>query len=380
MKTVNYNQSRIKMFRRCQKQYSFRYDYSRHYGTRPTLEMVPKVHRLPLYRGTWMHALQEGLHYQWAGVEDFEITVGDAPYAITKICNTWADIHNMLTVEFEKLFEEEREDLGDLPSECERLFRAYTHFWRDDYKTYSVATLPDGEPAIEFIVEAPMDKFGLEGAHFKGKIDLLVEDDEYGGLWIWDAKWVKKIPPPDERMMSPQALMYVWALREKYDLDVRGFVFNYGRTKPPVVPRVLSRPAGMLSTAHKMDTDLQTYFTAIKQQHGKHWKRYLPYYKPKLMELRGREAMWFDRARIPTEDHRILTAVREYIATVRDIQRREKRRAYVPRSYFFNCKWNCDYHDLCVAEYQGLEIEPLVKANMRFVGERYVRMEELMNG
>jgi PD-(D/E)XK nuclease superfamily len=380
MSVTNYNQSRVKMWRRCQKQYSFRYDYAEYYGNGAGREMVPKVHRLPLYRGTWMHALQEALHHQWADDIPYTATVGDAPFAVTREVRSWKDVHAMLTDEFNKLFLEEKEDLGDLPDECERLFKSYLAFWQDDYKKYSVAEMPDGTPAIELMVEAPLKKFGLKNAQFKGKIDLVVEDDEYEGLWIWDAKWVGKIPPPDERMMSPQALLYVWALREMYDLDVRGFLFNYGRTKPPAIPRVLKRPPGMLSVAHKMDTDLRTYFEAIKQQHGANWKKYMPYYKPKLRELKGREALWFDRQRIPVEDDRILRTVREYCASIYNIQDRETRREYVPRSYFFNCRYGCDYHDLCVSEYQGLDIQPLVKANMRFVGERYVGKEDLLSG
>jgi hypothetical protein len=341
--------------------------------------MIPLAKRLPLYRGTWMHALQEGLHHQWAGIEEFTIMVGEGKKALEVECGTWMDVHEGLTHSFNLLFEEEREELGDLPGECERLFKSYLRFWSEDQDTYSVAELPDGTPAIEFIVEAPLNKFGLEGAAFKGKVDLLVEDDEYEGLWIWDAKWVKSIPAPDERMLSPQAPLYVWGLREKYDLDVRGFVFNYGRTKPPAIPRVLKRPAGMLSTAHKMDTDLYTYMQAIKNTHGKNWRKYLPYYEDKLEELKGRDGMWFRRERIPMDDDRILRAVKEYVATVRDIQRRETRRDYVPRSYFYNCKFNCEFHDICAAEFQGLEIEPLIKNGFEFVGERYTREGDLLN-
>jgi len=369
---VNYNQSRIKQFRRCQKQYSFRYDYHRYY---PELagkgrEMVPKVHKLPLYRGTWMHALQETLHHQWAGLVPFQIQVGDGHNSLREEVETWQDTQELFTYAFNELFEEEREDLGDLPDETERLFRSYLRFWKQDRDLYTVAQLPNGQPAIELIVQASLKEFGLPG-NFKGKIDLVVEDDEYEGLWIWDAKWVKSIPVPDERMMSPQALLYVWALRKALDMDVRGFVYNYARTKPPAVPRVLKRPAGMLSTASKMDTDVYTYLTAIKETHGKEWKNYLPYYKPKLDELRGREALWFDRARIPVENDRILRGVREYLASVTDIRRREKRRDYTPRTYNYSCKWSCEYHNLCTAEFQGLEIEPLIKSSMQFVGERY---------
>jgi hypothetical protein len=373
MTVVNYNQSRIKQFRRCQRQYSFRYDYAKFYpelaGKGKKLEMVPMRKRLPLYRGTWMHALQQALHYQWAGIDKFLITVGDGKNKIDVVAESWRDVHEAMTKVFESLFLEERDELGDLPAECERMFKAYLRFWKDDQDNYSVATLPNGKPAIEFLVAASLEKFGLKDAAFKGRLDTLVEDEEYGGYWIWDAKWVKKVPGTDERMLSPQAPLYVWGLREMYDLDVRGFVFNYGRTKPPAIPRVLKN--GTLSVARKMDTDQYTYLRAIKEAHGDKWRRYLPYYKPKLLELKGREGSWFRRERIPIDDERILLSVKEYVATIKDIQRRETRRDYIPRSYFYNCRINCDYHEPCAAEFLGLDIEPLLKAGYQFEGERY---------
>jgi hypothetical protein len=85
--------------------------------------------------------------------------------------------------------------------------------------------------------------------------------------------------------------------------------------------------------------------------------------------LKGREGNWFRRERIPVEDERIARGLAEYEASVRDIQRREKEAS--PRTYQYNCKFGCDYHDLCCAEFQGLDITPLVKANMMFTGERY---------
>jgi PD-(D/E)XK nuclease superfamily len=377
MSILNVSQSRVKQFRRCQKQYSFRYDYPVLYGGKAKQEMVPLRKKLPLYRGSWMHALQEALHHQWAGATPFEFVFGEGRQAIKAEVETWQDVQELLTQAFESMFDEEKEDLGDLAFDTERMFKRYLKFWDEDQETYSVAELPDGSPAIEFLVESPLTKFGLKDVAFKGKIDLLVEDDEYGGLWIWDGKWMKNIPAPDERMMSPQAPLYVWGLREKYGLDVRGFVYNYARSKPPSIPHVLKN--GTLSIAKKIDTDQRTFLQAIKDTHGKNWKRYIPYYKPKLLDLKGRERFWFDRARIPVDDDLILRAVREYVATVRDIQTREKRREYVPRSYFYNCKFGCDYHGICVAEYQGLEIEPMVEAQYQMVGERYEE-EDLLSG
>jgi hypothetical protein len=345
------------MFRRCQRQYSFRYDTAGILGLDPTLEMVPRVHKVQLERGTWIHKLLEAHNREWAGI--------GGP--------SWRRVHKQLTTDFEGLFEEEREELGDLPNECERIFRGYLRNWRGSRDRYTVAELPSGDPAIEFVVEASLERWGIEDP-FKGQIDLLVEDHDLGGLWVWDHKSVKNIPSDDERMMSPQNCMYVWALR-KMGIDVRGFVYNYLRTKPPSMPRVLKRntqygPAGTLSQAARMDTDYYTYLQCIKDAHGEHWREWAQrVYKAKLIQLRERDWMWYRQVPIPVEDEKIRQALAEFLTTVRDIERRSKK--YPPRSYFYSCRWGCDYHLPCTAAFAGLDIANIIKEDYTFDDERY---------
>lgn len=344
-------------------------------GLSPKREMVPLKKKLPLYKGSWMHALQEALHKEWAGLDTFIVEFGEGKNRLKIEAETWRDVQEELTKQFNGIFEEERDELGDLPGDCERLFKAYLRFWKEDRDTFEVAILPNGEPAVEFVIEVDLEPFGVKGK-FKGRLDLMVVDNEYGGNWIWDAKWMKTIPPPDERMMSPQNPLYVWGAEKTYDIDIRGFVYNYGRSKAPTVPNVLNK--GTLSLAKKIDTDQATFLQAIRDCHGKDYRRWLPYYKSKLLDLRGREARWFDRQRIPVESARQLKTLREFVASVRDIQRRETRPDYIPRTYLYNCARQCDYHGPCVAEYQGLNIEPLIKAGYHFEDERYGREEDLM--
>ena len=356
-----YNQSRVKMFRRCQRQYSFRYDMASILGLDPKQEMVPKIKKVQLERGTWMHKLLEAHNREWAGVK----TKG------------WKKVHKKLTEAFDGLFEEEKEVYGDLPNECERLFRNYLRAWREDIGRYTVARLHDGSPAIEFVVEASLDRWSIRDP-FKGQIDLLVEDADLGGLWIWDHKNVKNIPTDDERMRSPQNCMYVWALR-KQGYDIRGFVYNYLRTKPPTVPRVLRRntqygPAGTLSQAARMDTDYYTYVEAIKETHGENWQEWAKrVYRGKLIQLRERQWMWYRRIPIPVEDEKIKQALGEFLTTVKDIERRALK--YPPRSYTYSCRWGCEYHDVCTASFAGLDISDMVKQDFTFDDERYAEAD-----
>lgn len=343
---ANFSQSKIKSFRRCQKQYSFRADYAPY-----EMELVAKYPSLPLKIGGWLHKLQEAYHREWAGLDA-----------------SWEDVHADLAVQFGNLFDEEKERYGDLPDEAYRLFRAYTRHWekRGDADRYTVATLEDGSPAVEFITETPLSSSGKH--MFKGRIDLMVEDHEYGGLWIWDAKWVKSLPSPDERMMNPQSLMYPWSLREN-GYDVRGFVFNYGRKKPPAIPALLKK--GFLTTKHSLDSDEFTYLREIRRVHGDSWKTLAQsYYKEKILELRARHKDWFRRERVPVEAHRVDQALLEFKTSVRNILKRDLGMK-IPRTYEYNCKFSCNYHDLCVAEFNGLDIEGLIKANFVVEPERY---------
>jgi len=350
------SQSKLKSFRRCQKQYSFRHDYADE-----GKELVRKVPKLSLSRGSWMHSLQEAHHRQWAGLKK------DAD---------WEVVHEKNVAKFNSYFEEEREELGDLPGDAHRLFRAYLRFWRDDEDRYTVAKLASGRPAIEFTFEVPLERWGISSP-FKGRVDLLLDDLEYGGLWIWDHKWVRRIPDVDDRMMSPQALLYAWALRAELGFDIRGFVYNYGRTKAPAIPQVLKRPAGMLTQRKNIDTDYYTYAMAIKAQHGEKWKFYAKtVYRDTLLRLRDRDKLWFRRERIPLEPDRVKRAVQEMIVTAKDMKRRNMK--HPPRSYFYNCAQFCDYHDLCVTEFKGLDITPLLRDRYEQVPERYSEEEDLL--
>jgi hypothetical protein len=145
-------------------------------------------------------------------------------------------------------------------------------------------------------------------------------------------------------------------------------VYNYGRTKPPAEPQLLK--AGTLSVKKNMDTNYETYLAAIKLTHGKRWKEYAEtVYQQKLLDLKGREANWFRRERIPVDDLRIKRGLAEFLTTIRDIQRRSSKNP--PRSYFYNCKFSCEYHELCVAEFNGLDITPLIRNRFTMEGERY---------
>lgn len=350
-----YNQSRVKLFLRCRRAYYYRYDYPVVVmGKKGNVELTPIHSALPLKKGSWLHELLAAYWLQQAGIG-----------------RGWEARHCELATEFSKLFEEERAQYGDLPEEAYRLFRGYLRRWRDDEGKFRVAQLASGDPAVEFVIEVPLDRWGVS-APFKGRVDILVEDLEYGGLWIRDAKWVRGIPGPDERMMSPQNIMYVWALR-KLGYDVRGFIYDYGRTKTPTEPAILK--SGFVTTRQSMDCDVSTYLRQMVKAHGKKGAKQLArtYYKEKLAALRAREATWYVRERIPVQGPRVVNGFKEFILACREIEKRNIKNPV--RTYLYNCHWNCAYHEPCVAEFQGLDVENLFKQRFEVVQETYAQEE-----
>lgn len=363
-----HNQSRIKSYVRCRRQFYYRYDYPvLVMGADPGKELRPIYPSLPLKRGSWMHKLQEAYFLSMANMPTV-VKVQRGKKIREVEVEGWEGVHEVLTGEFNRLFEEEREQYGDLPTDCERMFRGYLRRWAGDVDRFRLARLHDGGPAIEFLLQWSLAKFGVK-APFKGRVDLMVEDLEYGGLWIRDAKWVKSIPGPNERIMSPQNIMYAWAGR-KMGYDLRGFIYDYGRTKPPTEPRILRN--GTVSLAKSIDSDRYTYLKQIKKAHGRHWKEWLPIYKYKLQELKEREVTWFDRERIPVEGPRMNNGLREFTQAAQEVEQRG-----MPfRTYIRSCQWDCEFLEPCTAQFQGLDIKRLMATQYNIEDERYGFDEE----
>jgi hypothetical protein len=92
--------SRVKTWRRCPNQYRYKY----------VMGLKPRERKTQLERGSWLHELLM-VHYDG---ED------------------WRLRHRALKKQFMNLFEEEREQLGDLPTECFRIMKSYERTYKFD--------------------------------------------------------------------------------------------------------------------------------------------------------------------------------------------------------------------------------------------------------
>lgn len=318
--------SKLKTFNRCRRQYSYKFDRN----------LVPKSGPLPMKRGSWIHELLEA-HYKG---------------------ESWRAKLKELTKEFYKLFEEEREQYGDLPHDVERIMKSYVYHWREEDKNMKVL-------ATEFEIEVSLP----HGHTLVGRADLIVEDEH--GVWLGEHKSHAKEPGSDYRFIDVQTAMYVWALNKMGDFgDITGVMWNYLITKPPTKPQL--KKDGDLS-ARKINTDYFTFLSALKE-----YQLDPKDYRDVLLSLK-KHNQFFRRERVPKSKKVTEQLIREAIGTADLIEG-----GYYPiRSIDRSCEFGCSYKDLCITELYGGDAKSVekMKYRVREAGEYYAgdeNVEELV--
>lgn len=312
----------------------------------------------PLRRGTWMHLL---FQEYYAGRD-------------------WKAMHTKLSQQFGQLFDEEREALGDLPRECAQLMRSYLwHYGANKDDPMHGWDVLEVEKTLECAWPDAPDGDRI----YRGRVDLLVRDEF--GLWIVDHKTHKTLPDTTFRLLDPQSALYIWAAWEN-GLEVRGFIWNYVRTKVPTVPTLAyeGKANERLSVA-AIDTDYPTYYLGLKAL----GRLDDPVGRAKLRELRSHryefgkvQTSTFFRREILEKDEAMVARVVGAAMRSRDAMHAydfgvthptkgdNYIRESVERSTGRPCQW-CDYKDLCTTDLFG--------GNSRLIRKQQFRVGDPMD-
>lgn len=321
--------SRLNTFSRCKNKYRYRYIEG--------WEIRKKA--IQLERGSWLHKLLE-VYYRG---ED------------------WRAEHKRLTKEFYNLFEEQREDLGDMPGDCLRIMRAYLRYYKDDFDRYNVV-----DTELDETVTLP------NGMRMRIIVDLILEDKFNGMLYAWDHKSRTKFEDGETMILDPQLTRYYHGLELLGYSPLGGVGYNELRTKPPSIPAQLVR--GGLSKRKDIDTDVYTYMREIKRL-GLDPTDYADILR--LIATKQHER-FFKRTVLPKDPPMLRTIMSETVDIVNEIKDAHNKNRF-PRSSDKSCRWGCDYKDICIAELQGANALPLVKMNFttREQRERKRRIEAI---
>lgn len=301
--------SMLKTFRRCPKQTQYKY----------AERLKPKLESSPLKRGKWIHALIEA-HSRG---ED------------------WKEEHQRWTRQFKKLFEEEQEKLGDLPTEIGRIMRGY--FWHyehdEDWKVLET----------EFTIECELP----DGTLYRGRVDNLVETRF--GLYVVDHKSHKTLPDMNFRLLDAQSALYIWAAN-KIGIPVQGFIWNYIKA---VAPKPLKFNKDGSLSKRQGETDYPTAITSIKRAgqdpRDPEFRDLLKFlksqrYQPDSMQL----SPFFRRDTLEKDSDVVMQVVKEAYHTTRRMHKYPFHRPeIVERVPDRSCTYMCSFKDLCATELMG---------------------------
>lgn len=286
--------------------------------------LKPKQQAKPLKRGNWIHTLLE-VHHEG----------GD-----------WREAHRKLSLQYDELFDEEKDLLGDLPREIYRLMLAYFwHYENDrDWKVLEV----------EFTVEVELPGVGL----YRGRLDILVETPF--GLYAVDNKSHRTLPDVDFRLRDAQSALYIWACR-KAGYPVDGFIWNYIRYSAP--REVRFNKNGSLSK-RQGDTTYDTAYRSIKAQ-GRDPKEFadllLPLKRQRYVHGGPQLSTFFRRSTLEKDDDMLRQIVSEARHTALRMNRYPfLKRGVVERNNTRACGW-CGYKDLCSVELFGGNVQQVLK-------------------
>jgi hypothetical protein len=310
--------SMIKTMSRCPNQ--ARYKYAERLKTRFVRESDK-----PLKRGTWFHKL---LEEYYAGRD-------------------WMAAHQELCRQFGKLFDEERDALGDLPREMLALMDSYLwHYGANKADPYHGWTVHETEMTLEC-------KWPDGNGIYRCRVDGLVED-QYG-LWIIDHKTHVKMPDLTFRLKDPASALYIWCAHQN-KIPVAGFIWNYVKAKAPTKPALVDQKRTPRLSKVTVDTDYPTMYRAIKE-YGLDWHDY----KQPLRNLKSQR--WVDGNVQSSPFFRRDTLVKDQAMINRvvraSMKTRDRMHGYdwddvdaVERTVDRSCSW-CTFDILCSTELFG---------------------------
>ncbi len=320
--------SRVQAWRSCHQRHYWRY-----------VEGIEKVvPNLALERGKVLHAMLEA-HLKG---------------------KSWEKVLDTYKVEYDKLFDEEKEELGDLPADLEKLMRGYIRTWQNDPLKYPIiehhfdVPLFSEDDMVKFIEAYEEAGYNFPvSIHFVGKIDAIADDGKK--KWIVEHKTMSRIPDEGARFFDLQTALYLYATRQDLELqfiEPSGILWNYIRTKVPVEPEILK--SGKLSERKNMDTDYHTYYNAVVRA-GQNPSDYAAM----LNMLREKPNTFYKRHYMPIAGDNLLNAMlNDFRASSLDIIINGNNDRVKTLSLACN---NCEYKDLCQAELTGSDVD-FVKA------------------
>jgi len=250
----------------------------------------------------------------------------------------WKKVLKGYEEQFSKLFIAEQEELGDIVGSAERIMEGYINKSGDPLPFISIEEKIKG---IKFV----------RGTDLPIKTDGVVEDN---GQWLIEHKSTKKFSSDQISLFNPQGILYLWGLRQT-GIKIKGIIWDYVRTKPPTIPRVLKD--GTVSRKQNIDTDYDTYLNTVIASGGDA-EDYVDF----LDMLKNREEIFYRRTVLVVPEPTIKLVIDDLKQTAVEISRLQ----YYPTRNIstITCR-GCQFRRVCEAVLNNLDAEFIKKKDFK---------------
>lgn len=328
--TLRVSYSRVRKWRECHRAHWYRY----------VRRLRKKRKSIPLLMGSVIHECIE-MHHE----------TGDYSGVLAEFRET-----------YDKLWNEEKAELGDLPGNVEKIIARYVDHYKDDGLVYPIRRR--GRKT-----EIPVRFWMDNRTEFVGYIDAYPQDKQKRN-WLQDHKAPKRMPDEDSRFSDYQFAIYVWAAPQVGLPEPDGILWDYIKRTPPKLPETLKD--GTISK-RQIDSDYPTFMAEVTRVLGegvsvgkKDPKIITPAdYEEFASNLPGGRNYSGDdpflrRIPLPNPSKELVrNTVDDFKRTVEDI------RMHGPTGNDRNptrmCK-SCEYFLICAAELRGLDTEFILKS------------------
>jgi len=250
-----------------------------------------------------------------------------------------SDLHELLA----GLYEGYAEVFNDATDENVELLRRYAAKWAEEDDDWEVLH-------VEEEMEMDIGPYKLVFI-----CDLIVRIN--GEVWIVDHKTVANIPDESDpyNMSDFQHLLYLAGVQQKYP-EVRGFIFNYIRTKAPTQP-TLVKAGSRIADLRRIDTD----YDSLRSFATREGMLNDPAVQDKLTILKLTPDKFFQRHYIMANEKAMLSAYDDTRAAL-DVLAEAELMATYPRHVLGGYAGsaacgNCSYQSICFADMTGLNRE-----------------------
>lgn len=303
MAQFSVSQSKVKSWRKCRRQYSYKYVEG----------LRPKKKKRPLQFGDLIHKMIEA----HADAED--------PFQLL----------DKIALEKGKMFAAEREMYGDIINDIRSIMTEYFDYWGESSLVYLRRNKKSAEH--EFEIEL------FDGVSFKGKIDAVGKNNDLRCLV--EHKTFTRMPSEDHRWRNIQSSVYIRAL-DILGWSVEATLWDYIKSKPPIKPDILK--SGAMST--KVIDSLPNVIMGVIEQNNLDPSKYSEF----IALIKNNRDSYFKRINTPVNKKIVDCVFDDFVSTAKEIV--ELHGKSQERTIDLHCDY-CEFEPLCRAELLGMDVD-----------------------